>query len=135
MPRIKRKSSRIGKIHDRRAHELPLNAEVVAVEVDDPMALEPGDKIVALRSTRGDPLGWLHSHHQIDDAQYRGAAHSRTTGNGPSAGRRRSIPPANMSMACSGASRSPKANATPCCASIVPSASSAPTARHWSMMS
>jgi hypothetical protein len=72
MPRIKRKSSRIGKIHDRRAHELPLNAEVVAVEVDDPMALEPGDKIVALRSTRGDPLGWLHSHHQIDDAQYRG---------------------------------------------------------------
>ena len=72
MPRIKRKSSRVGKIHDRRSRDLPLNAEVVAVEVDDPMALEPGDKIVALRSVRGDPLGWLHSHHQIDDAQYRG---------------------------------------------------------------
>ena len=72
MPRIKRKSSRVGKIHDRRSRDLPLNAEVVAVEVDDPMALEPGDKIVALRSIRGDPLGWLHSHHQIDDAQYRG---------------------------------------------------------------
>src|ERR1700753_1877851 len=72
MPRIKRKSSRLGTIHDRRSRDLPLNAEVVAVEVDDPMALELGDKIVALRSTRGDPLGWLHSHHQIDDAQYRG---------------------------------------------------------------
>jgi hypothetical protein len=72
MPRIRRKSSRIGQVHDRRSHDLPLNAEVVAVEVDDPMGLEPGDKIVALRSIRGDPLGKLHSHHQIDDAQYRG---------------------------------------------------------------
>jgi len=71
MPRIKRKS-RIAKIHDRRSRDLPRNAEVVAVEVDDPMALEPGDKIVALRSIRGDPLGRLHSHHQLDDAQYRG---------------------------------------------------------------
>jgi len=71
MPHIKRKS-RIAKIHDRRSRDLPRNAEVVAVEVDDPMALEPGDKIVALRSIRGDPLGRLHSHHQLDDAQYRG---------------------------------------------------------------
>ena len=72
MPRTRRKSSRIGKLHDRRSHDLPRNAEVVSVEIDDPMALEPGDKIVALRSVRGDPLGRLHSHHQIDDAQYRG---------------------------------------------------------------
>jgi len=72
MPRTKRKSSRASKIHDRRSRDLPLNAEVVAIEIDDPMALEPGDKIVALRSIRGDPLGRLHSHHQIDDAQYRG---------------------------------------------------------------
>src|SRR5215475_15458908 len=71
MPRIKRKSSRIGKIHDRRSHDLPLNAEVAAVEVDDSLALEPGDKIVALRSIRNDPLGRVHSHKQIDDAQYR----------------------------------------------------------------
>lgn len=71
MPHIKRKSG-IAKIHDRRSRDLPRNAEVVAVEVDDPMALEPGDKIVALRSIRGDPLGRLHSHHQLDDAQYRG---------------------------------------------------------------
>ena len=46
--------------------------EVVTVEVDDPLALEPGDKIVALRSIRNDPLGRLHSHRQIDEAQYQG---------------------------------------------------------------
>ena len=58
--------------HDRRAQDLPLNAEVASVEIDDPLALEPGQKIVALRSIRNDPLGRLHSHHHIDDAQYRG---------------------------------------------------------------
>src|SRR3954465_11506205 len=66
------KSIRISKSHDRRAHDLPRNAEVIAVEIDDPLALEPGEKIVVLRSVRNDPLGRLHAHHQIDDAQYRG---------------------------------------------------------------
>jgi hypothetical protein len=65
------KSYRLAKIHDRRSCDLPPNAEVVAVEVDDPMALEPGEKIVALRSIRNDPLGRLHSHRQIDEAQFR----------------------------------------------------------------
>ena len=46
--------------------------EVAAVEVDDPLALEPGEKIVTLRSIRNDPLGRLHSHRQIDEAQYQG---------------------------------------------------------------
>jgi hypothetical protein len=73
MARAKRtKSRRIAKVHDRRSRDLPLNAEVATVEVDDPLALEPGGKIVALRSIRNDPLGRLHSHRQIDDAQYRG---------------------------------------------------------------
>jgi Domain of unknown function (DUF6456) len=66
------KSYRLAKIHDRRSRDLPPNAEVVSVEVDDPLALAPGEKIVALRSIRNDPLGRLHSHHQIDEAQYRG---------------------------------------------------------------
>jgi hypothetical protein len=66
------KSYRLAKIYDRRSRDLPFNAEVAEVEVDDPLALDAGDKIVALRSTRGDPLGRLHSHHQIDDAQYQG---------------------------------------------------------------
>jgi hypothetical protein len=60
------------KVHDRRAQDLPLNAEVAAVEVDDPFGTEPGDKIVALRSTRGDPLARLHSRRQVDEAQFRG---------------------------------------------------------------
>jgi len=58
--------------HDRRSQDLPDNVQVAAVEVDDPLGLEPGEKIVALRSIRNDPLGRLHAHRQIDDAQYRG---------------------------------------------------------------
>lgn len=58
--------------YDRRAKDLPLGAEVVPIEIDDPFATEPGEKIVALRSIRGDPLAKLHTHHQIDEAQFRG---------------------------------------------------------------
>ena len=73
MARVKRKKPhRPAKAHDRRSRDLPRNAEVAAVEVDDPLALEPGEKIVALRSIRNDPLGRLHSHRQIDEAQYQG---------------------------------------------------------------
>jgi hypothetical protein len=73
MPRIKRnKASKPSTAHDRRSQDLPRNAQVAAVEVDDPLALEPGEKIVVLRSIRNDPLARLHSHHQIDEAQYRG---------------------------------------------------------------
>jgi hypothetical protein len=70
--RAKRKQHRPTKVHDRRSKDLPRNAEVAAVEVDDPLALEPGEKIVTLRSLRNDPLGRLHSHRQIDEAQYQG---------------------------------------------------------------
>ena len=70
--RKRRKAHDLSKVHDRRAQDLPLNAEAAPVEIDDPLSLEPGDKIVALRSTRGDPLAKLHTHHQIDEAQYRG---------------------------------------------------------------
>ncbi|WP_257168623.1 DUF6456 domain-containing protein [Bradyrhizobium sp. SRS-191] len=65
------KPHRMPKTHDRRAHDLPLNADVIPVEIDDPLALEPGEKIVALRSVRSDPLGRLHAHKQLDDAQFR----------------------------------------------------------------
>ena len=73
MPRTKRnKTHPSAKVHDRRSHDLLRNAEVAAVEVDDPLALESGEKIVTLRSIRNDPLARLHSHHQIDEAQYQG---------------------------------------------------------------
>jgi len=64
------KSHRLTKLQDGRTHDLPRNAEVASIEVDNPLGLEPGDKIVALRSIRNDPLGRLHSHRQIDEAQY-----------------------------------------------------------------
>jgi hypothetical protein len=102
MARAKRnKPHHPAKVHDRRTRDLPRNAEVAAVEVDDPFGLEPGDKIVTLRSIRNDPLGRLHTHRQIDEA--------------PSADLRLSIPPGNMSMAGRGGSRSRKVSARPCC--------------------
>ena len=71
MARAKRnKPHHPAKVHDRRSRDLPRIAE--AVEVDDPFGLEPGDKIVTLRSIRNDPLGRLHTHRQIDEAQYQG---------------------------------------------------------------
>jgi hypothetical protein len=71
MPRAKRRKPYDPvKGHDRRSRDLPRLAEVASVEVDDPLALEPGEKIVALRSIRNDPLGRLHSHRQIDEAQF-----------------------------------------------------------------
>src|ERR1700753_4243276 len=73
MPRLKRnKPYNPAPTVDRRSRDLPLNAAVAAVEADDPFAREPGDKIVTLRSLRNDPLGRLHSHRQIDEAQYQG---------------------------------------------------------------
>ena len=73
MARAKRnKPHRPAKVHDRRSRDLPRNAEVAAIEVDDPLALEPGEKIVTLRSIRNDPLARLHTHRQIDEAQYQG---------------------------------------------------------------
>jgi hypothetical protein len=73
MARAKRnKPHNPAKAHDRRSRDLPRNAEVAAIEVDDPLALEPGEKIVTLRSIRNDPLARMHTHRQIDEAQYQG---------------------------------------------------------------
>src|SRR5438128_2787610 len=71
MPKAKRrKPYNPAKAHDRRSRGLLRNAEVATVEVDNPLAVEPGEKIVALRSIRNDPLARLHSDRQIDEAQY-----------------------------------------------------------------
>lgn len=73
MARVRRnKSYRLAQIYDRRSREVPFNGEVAEVEVDNPLALDSGEKILAIRSIRSDPLGRLHAHHQIDEAQYRG---------------------------------------------------------------
>ncbi|MCK1622914.1 hypothetical protein IVA98_06555 [Bradyrhizobium sp. 160] len=71
-PARRNKSYKLAGIYDRRSRDVPFNAEVAEVEVDNPLAVDPGEKIVAIRSVRSDPLGRLHAHHQIDEAQYRG---------------------------------------------------------------
>jgi hypothetical protein len=45
---------------------------VYVMIVDDPYALEPGEKTEARRDTRRDPLAALHARKQIDEAQYQG---------------------------------------------------------------
>ena len=55
-------------VHDRRAKDLLAAGQYVPLEVVDPY--DPQSKITVLRQTRGDTLGWMHAHHQIDDAQY-----------------------------------------------------------------
>lgn len=59
---------KMGKVHDRRSVDLLKAGQYSAMDVDDPY--EAGAKVTVERQTRGDPLGRLHAHHQIDDAQY-----------------------------------------------------------------
>jgi hypothetical protein len=71
MPKAKRrKPHNPAMAYDRRSRDLPRNAEVATVEVENPLGLEPGEKIIALRSIRNDPLARLYSHRQIDEAQF-----------------------------------------------------------------
>ncbi|MDE2020913.1 MAG: hypothetical protein KGJ13_11305 [Patescibacteria group bacterium] len=56
------------KIHDRRAHDTLAAGQYAPATIDDPY--EAGEKITGLRQLRGDPLGRLHAHRQIDEAQY-----------------------------------------------------------------
>jgi hypothetical protein len=55
-------------LHDRRATDLVIGAQVAPVEVQDPF----GDRIVVLRSLRDDPLAGMFARRQIDQAQYDG---------------------------------------------------------------
>ena len=78
MPRAKRrKPHNPAKAHDRRSRDLLRNAEVATVEVENPLALEPGEKIVALRSIRNDPLARLDRDAATLEARRRSRALSR----------------------------------------------------------
>lgn len=70
----------LAQVHDRQATNLPDNAQVRVVTVDDPY--EPGAKITALASLRGDPLGRLHERDQLRSPQERidDAKRGRNTG-------------------------------------------------------
>jgi len=70
-PGRKRKQSiTLATVHDRRSSDLVRNADVAPLEIDDPWAIEPGEKIVAFRSLRDDSLARMHANHLVDDAQY-----------------------------------------------------------------
>lgn len=62
-------------VHDRRTTDLLRNAKVAPVEVDDPHALEPGDKLIVMRSLRDDPLAAMHAAGQLDECQYMAGRH------------------------------------------------------------
>lgn len=55
-------------IHDRRSTDTLAAGQYADVEIDDPY--EHGAKIGVRRQYRGDPLGRLHAHRQIGDAQF-----------------------------------------------------------------
>lgn len=99
MPRPKRnRPNDLKTVHDRRTQDLLRNAWVTAVEIDDPLALEPGDKIIAFRSNRCDPLGKLHAHKQIDDAQYQGGRAYQTDWERAEVGSIRAIDPSKEAV-------------------------------------
>ena len=57
------------KIHDRRSTDLPINSRHAFVEIADPYGA-PGEKIIAVRSTRDDPLAGMLSRKYITTPQY-----------------------------------------------------------------
>lgn len=63
-------------VHDRTSKDLLAAGQYAPIDVADPY--DPQEKITVLRQLRCDPLARLHSHHQIDDAQYNaGRAYQR----------------------------------------------------------
>jgi hypothetical protein len=56
-------------VHDRRSTDLPINAIVASVVIDDPYS-QIGEKIKATRSLRDDPLASLYIRSQINTAQF-----------------------------------------------------------------
>jgi hypothetical protein len=60
-------------VHDRRNQtSMP---GTVSLVVDDPYGVEPGDKIIVMRSLRDDPLAAMHNSRQVDEAQFLAGRH------------------------------------------------------------
>lgn len=57
--------------HDRQAQELPAQARIATMEVDDPNPTSgETERIVVVRTISADPLAWMHAHKFIDEAKY-----------------------------------------------------------------
>jgi hypothetical protein len=61
---------RTGIVASKKGKPNPGYPHLSPIVVDDPYAIDPGDKITAVRNTRRDPLAALHVRKQIDEAQY-----------------------------------------------------------------
>jgi hypothetical protein len=103
--RAKRKQHTLAKVHDRRSKDLPRNAEVAPIEVDDPLAQEAGEKIVTMRSLRTIPWAGCIRIARLTRRSIRAAARFRTTGKRPSGVPRQSIRLVNTLTAAGRANR------------------------------
>lgn len=82
------------KVHDRKSHDLTINSIVAEVIVTDPA----GDKIAVLRSLRDDPLAWMQSRSQIDEAQFAAGRHWQRVHQASTIGIIRAIDPAKPAV-------------------------------------
>jgi hypothetical protein len=89
---------RPGAVHDRKAADLLINAKVAAVEVEDPFAVNFGDKIVVLRSTRNDPLADMRSRDMIDECDYQAGRHWQNAHENSQIGSIRAIDPSKEAV-------------------------------------
>lgn len=89
---------RPGAVHDRKAADLLINAQVALVLVDDPFALEPGDQIMVLRSTRNDPLADMRSRDMIEECDYAAGRHWQDAHENSQIGSIRAIDPSKEAV-------------------------------------
>jgi hypothetical protein len=83
---------------DRKTRDLLKNAQVAPDEVDDPLAINPGDKIVVLRSTRHDPLFDMKAKKQIDQCDYVAGRHWQAAYENAEIGAVRAIDPSKEAV-------------------------------------
>lgn len=83
-------------VHDRQAKDLLRNAKVVPVEVEDPY--EPGAKILAIRSTRDDPIADMLARGHIDQCEFETARHWQRLYEGAEIGGARGIDPSKEAV-------------------------------------
>ena len=83
---------------DRKTRDLLKNAQVAPDEVDDPLAINPGDKIVVLRSTRHDPLFDMKAKKQIDQCDYVAGRHWQAAYENSELGAVRAIDPSKEAV-------------------------------------
>lgn len=91
----KQREAEEAKKRDRRARDLLRNARVVATEIDDPIS---GDRVVALRSVRDDPIADMLARGHIDQCEFETARHWQRAYEGAEIGGARGIDPSKEAV-------------------------------------